>query len=316
MSGTVSQTITRNACVVCSYTQGFWGNKNGLALLPSVLTTPLTIGRPGHSILIPAGGAGSPSVVKLNNSMPGGKTPTGPLAAGDCNILNSCFDVYLSGGRINNVLISQTITLALNARLNNGILAGIPIGGCILTSGGSFGIDQSVLNYLGSSATVQDLLNLANDVLGGVKTPGVGGVPSYSSINDAVTSINEGFDECKTFLGNCAPGVITVKPVPRVGDHEKAQAIENREETITVTPYPNPFSDYVRFSIKSQISGQGILEVYDLSGQKLQVVYSGYIYSGKPQVIEYRVPMLYRTNMLYVLRVGGKMLTGKLINIR
>jgi len=104
--------------------------------------------------------------------------------------------------------------------------------------------------------------------------------------------------------------------VPRVGDHQKAQAIGNVEETITVTPYPNPFSENVRFSIKSQISGQGTLEVYDLSGAKLQVVYSGYIYSGKPQVIEYRVPLLYRTNMVYVLRVGGKVVTGRLINIR
>jgi hypothetical protein len=216
--------------------------------------------------------------------------------------------------------------------LNNGILAGIPLGGCINTSGGSFQIDHGVSSYLGSSATVQDLINLANDVLGGIKTPGVGGVPSYSAISDAETSINEGFDECKTFLGNCAPtGVVTVKPVPRVGDHDKGHDEDHgkgqeddhdkgqqgqEDKTITVTPYPNPFSDYVRFSIKSQISGQGTLEVYDLSGQKLQVVYHGYIYSGKPQVIEYRVPMLYRTSMVYVLRVDGKMITGKLINIR
>ncbi len=85
---------------------------------------------------------------------------------------------------------------------------------------------------------------------------------------------------------------------------------------VTVIPYPNPFSDNVRFTIRSTVPGQGTLEVYDMSGAKLQVVYSGYIYSGKGQVIDYRVPLLYRTNLMYVLRVGNKVVTGKLINIR
>jgi hypothetical protein len=152
-------------------------------------------------------------------------------------------------------------------------------------------------------------------VLGGVKTPGVGGVPSFSAINDAVTAINEGFDECRTLFGYCTPGTIVVKPTPNVGN-QVAQANVNSERTIAVTSYPNPFNDNVRFQIKSEVSGQGTLEVYDLNGAKLQVVYSGYIYSGKPQVIEYKVPVLYRTNLMYVLRVGGKVVTGKLINIR
>jgi hypothetical protein len=314
-STTRSQTITRLACIYCTYTQGFWGNKNGLALLPTVLSTPLTIGRAGHSIIIPAGGAGSPSVIKLNSVMPGGKEPTGPLAAGNCSILDACFNTYLSPqGRINNVLISQTITLSLNIRLTSGtgVLSTLQLGsGCIITSGGSFQINQSVIAYLGGSATVQDLLNLANDVLGGVKTPGVGGVPSYSAINDAVTAINEGFDECRTLFGYCNPAV-TVSNAPRPTGAVNKAAVEE----LTVIPYPNPFSDNVRFIIRSTISGKGTLEVYDMAGAKLQVVYNGYIYSGKGQTIDYRVPMLYRTNLMYVLRVGNKVVTGKLINIR
>jgi hypothetical protein len=247
--------------------------------------------------------------------MPGGSTPTGPLAAGNCSILDPCFNTYLSPqGRINNVLISQTITLSLNIRLTSGtgILSTLQLGsGCIITSGGSFTINQSVIAYLGGSATVQDLLNLANDVLGGVKTPGVGGVPSYSAINDAVTAINEGFDECRTLYGYCTPAV-TVSNAPRpTGQVSKAAA-----STLEVSSYPNPFSDNVRFTIRSTTSGRGTLEVYDMAGAKLQVVYSGYIYSGKGQTIDYRVPVLYRRNLMYVLRMGDKIVTGKLINIR
>ena len=130
-----------------------------------------------------------------------------------------------------------------------------------------------------------------------------------------MTAINEGFDECRTFFGNCTPGVTTLKPNGNSGN-QMTQAVGNKAESIAVTPYPNPFSENVRFQIKSDISGKGTLEVYDMNGAKLQVVYSGYIYSGKPQVIEYKVPVLYRTNLMYVLRVGGKVVTGKLINIR
>jgi hypothetical protein len=313
-STTVSQTVTTLACIYCTYTQGFWGNKNGLALLPTVLNTPLTIGRPGHSIIIPAGGAGSPSVTKLNSVMPGRSTPTGPLAAGDCSILDPCFNTYLTGNHINNVLISQTITLSLNLRLHSGTgtLSTLTLGsGCIITSGGSFQINKNVISYLGGSATVQDLLNLANDVLGGVKTPGVNGVPSYSDINDAIDAINTGFDECRTFYGYCTPAVTVSASPNHAGAVNKATA--NRLE---VTTYPNPFSDNVRFLINSEVSGKATLEVYDMAGAKLQVVYNGYLYSGKGRIIEYKVPTLYRTNLMYVLRVGDNIVTGKLINIR
>jgi len=194
--------------------------------------------------------------------------------------------------------------------LKGGILASLGIGsGCMITSGGSFQINQAVAAYLGSGATVQDLLNLANDVLGGVKTPGVGGVPSYSAINDAVDAINNGFDECRTFLGNCTPIVSTNTAAPITGGNTTVSKIN-------VSTYPNPFNDNIRFLIQSDVSGQAMLEVYAMSGAKLQVVYNGYIYSGKGQVVDYKVPVLYRTNLVYVLRMGGKVVTGKLLNIR
>jgi hypothetical protein len=314
-STTRSQTITKLACIYCSYTQGFWGNKNGLALLQNggILSTPLVIGSTapgGKSILIPAGSAAT-----LNSVMPGGSAPTSLTVAGQCSILNACFDNYLTKqGRINNVLLSQTITLALNIRVKSGTgkLATLPIGSAC----GSFPIDQSVSDYLGSNATVQDLLNLANDLLGGVKTPGLGGVPSYSAVAGAEDAINTGFDECKPFTPTCPSGIITTTKPNSNANNLVAKAVASKEEGLSVTPYPNPFSENVRFQIKSEISGRGTLEVYDMNGAKLQVVYSGYIYSGKPQVIDYNVPVFYRRNLMYVLRVDGKVVTGKLINIR
>jgi hypothetical protein len=68
--------------------------------------------------------------------------------------------------------------------------------------------------------------------------------------------------------------------------------------------------------INTDYSGQASLEVYNLVGSKLQTVFSGYLAAGKGRAIEYRVPELYRTNLVYVFRIGAKVVTGKVINIR
>jgi hypothetical protein len=236
--------------------------------------------------------------------MPGGSTP-GPLTGmiGQCVITQPCINDYLTQqGRFNNVLLSQTIALSLNVRLNSGSLASLTLGsGCINTSGGGFQINQSVIAYLGSGATVQSLLNLANAVLGGALTPGVGGVPSYSAINDAVDAINNGFDECRTFLGYCTVGGITMAAGPYA--------------EINVTAYPNPFAERVSFIVSSQISGLGSLELYNIAGQKVKTVYQGMINRGT-QTFEYVVPVDNRSTLIYQLRVKGQVVSGKLLNIK
>jgi hypothetical protein len=280
-----------------------------------LLNTPIIIGSTavgGKSILIPAG-----SWQKVNDVMPGGGTPDALTVAGQCNILNSCFDAYLTKqGKINNVLLSQTIALSLNVRIRGGILNNLPIqSNCLQTNVDTFSLNQNVVDYLtcnGATATVANLLALANNLLGGTLVPGqnVGGciVPSYSDVNDAVTAINEGFDECRLFFGYgpCVTPLVTARTV----------ISENVSGDIKVTSSPNPYNDQIRFMIESRISGQGSLEVYNMLGQKLQTVYQGYILAGRGQIINYHVPVLQRTNLIYVLRVGGHRVTGMVLNIR
>jgi hypothetical protein len=146
------------------------------------------------------------------------------------------------------------------------------------------------------------LLNLANDVLGAAKTPGVNGVPSYSDINDAVTAINEGFDECRTFLGNCpAPALIVRSQQPT--------AEQPTVNSLQVSAYPNPYNDKVRFIIESPVSGQGTLDVYNTLGQKMQTVFKGYIFANRGETVDYTVPSLNRSNLIYILKVGDKRVT-------
>ncbi len=313
-----TQKITVPCCVYCTYTQGFYHNKNGLALLPSLLTTPITIGRTGHSVIIPANTSTVQSAVKLNSILPGGSTPD-VLKAGNCSIMDVCLNSYLtSQGRINNILLSQTITLSLNVRLKAGILAGFPIqSGYISTQGGGcVKINSNVVKYLTANgtktATVSDLLNLANDVLGGTKTAGVAGVPSLSNINDAVDAINNAFDGCRSFTGytpNCSA------PISSSKTWSADQAVED-VATLKVNAAPNPFTDRVKFVINSGVSGQASLEVFNLQGQKTGIVFQGFIVAGQTRTIDYTVPALNKGSLTYRFTVGNRQVTGLLINAR
>lgn len=257
-----------------------------------ILSTSITIGSAaGKSILIPAG-----SWQRVNDVMPGGSTP-GPLTlAGQCNILDQCFtDNYLTNqGKINNVLLSQTITLALNVRLDGGKLGTFKLGnGCIQTSGGSFQINQDVINYLGSGATVNDLLQLANDVLGGVKTPGVAGVPSYSSINNAVDAINNGFDECRTFLNYCTPQRLTTSTGNRT------------EEKMEVLAYPNPYlNESFNLKINAPLSGQAIIQLYTVDGKKIGEV-KRMVIKDVNEIVNLRVPGAHKSTIIYRVSIGS-----------
>jgi hypothetical protein len=83
----------------------------------------------------------------------------------------------------------------------------------------------------------------------------------------------------------------------------------------TVVAAPNPFNDRIHFSIKSPVSGQGTLEVYDMLGQKVRTIYQGSIQKGV-QSFEYVVPGAQRANLIYIFRVGTYKVSGKLLNLR
>jgi hypothetical protein len=85
---------------------------------------------------------------------------------------------------------------------------------------------------------------------------------------------------------------------------------------LNVTASPNPFSDRVRFSIQSDFSGQGTLEVFNTIGAKIKTVFQGPVVAGQSQTVEFAVPSAQRVNLIYVMTVGNRQVTGKLINLR
>jgi hypothetical protein len=72
----------------------------------------------------------------------------------------------------------------------------------------------------------------------------------------------------------------------------------------------------VRFTIESKVSGQAQLEVFNMMGQKVGTVYSGFIQANKSQIVEYRTPAAAQQNLIFVLNINGERATGKLLNTK
>lgn len=98
---------------------------------------------------------------------------------------------------------------------------------------------------------------------------------------------------------------------------DNSQTIQQQmtvQETAKVTAFPNPFNDRVKFVVTSSIAGKGSLEVYNMLGQKIKSVYQGQFIEGN-QNFELSLPSSQRANLIYVLRVGDKRVTGKLLHL-
>ena len=99
----------------------------------------------------------------------------------------------------------------------------------------------------------------------------------------------------------------------RLATTEIVEATIQAPAPARVLAAPNPFNDRIRFSLQSAVSGKGSLELYNMLGQKVKVVYQGHVQKGVTQNIEYNVPGSQRANLIYVFTVGDQRVTGKLI---
>jgi hypothetical protein len=88
------------------------------------------------------------------------------------------------------------------------------------------------------------------------------------------------------------------------------------ESGTKVNAVPNPYTDKVKFNLNSGVSGYGSLELYNTLGQKVAVVYQGYVKAGTELSKEYLVPRANRSTLIYVFRVGEQQVTGKLIGLK
>ncbi|MEO6710922.1 MAG: hypothetical protein ABIP42_15185 [Planctomycetota bacterium] len=231
-------TLTVNECggeEFCTLTQGAYGNANGtfnglshLDLVNQLLATDLVVGKPGRSLTIQAGN-GACVVARLPANSGAATLPAFGNALLDTNTCQtSPTALPLKNGRFKNILLGQTITLALNTRLDVD-LAGLGVCGTMVTQlmnagpdgihgtpddqadpglDGIFGTADDVttvyisahvidsLATLGLPITVGGILELANRALAGQST----GTATLSEVSAAAEAINRGFDECRLLV--------------------------------------------------------------------------------------------------------------------
>ena len=205
--------VVENCVSYCSYTQGFYGNEGGLGCVPETgerenaqYMMEMALNKVGGEVIF---GNINTSYFRITMAdvtgtnaqifvwLPGGGTPKAFTKPGD----------NTSPSRIKNNLLAQSITMFFNTQLNEDIgnwelkpmFYTSESKGCGSDEGyyktDTYYISQSVINYLNANyegATVFNLLQLANDVLGGIVTD-----ISASSVSSAADAINNGFDECR-----------------------------------------------------------------------------------------------------------------------
>lgn len=336
----------------CNGTSQFASPK---ALLTVLLASPMTVGGNGGATAANVGSitfkaakcdplvSNSPNGVDaIYNAMPGSSSPKA-FATGHkvdwCNTLASGSITYLSGGRINSVFLSQTIALSLNTRISSGLnsfafqsgkynMVTDPINStCTATTKTTdptkrkcYPLKQSVVDYLISinKGNVSGLLYVANLLLANqaIPTSPTGKAkPGIADVNFTVDAINRGFDQGRVFVrfdagcGTVALGV--ANPALTQRDLQEATIT-----SLTVSAFPNPFTDKVRFTIQAPSAGKATLEVYNMLGQKVGVPFEGNLSANETRNVEYAAPLNNRTNLIYMLRMNGKQVTGKLMSTK
>lgn len=231
-----------------------------------------------------------------------------------------------SQGTMKNILLAQTVTLFFNmhngtnlalAPLHDTIfvadydcLTGAPDSGAAMMK---FAFPHELIAYISNNPgaytkNVAGLYKLANEVLGGMSVQGI----TPSMVNQAVDLVNRAFDECRALVGvidvsGASGGLSSTTYSSRSTSVKTAQGI-------SVLTYPNPFRDRVNFEVESVISGFGTLELYSISGQKIAGIYSGEFKASEKRRFHYQVPAAAKGPLVYLLRIGNKSLSGKLIN--
>ena len=349
----VSIQVNRCAGInACTLTQGYYGSTNGkscdedslyrnaVSIIKKLLTpSPIVIGSGARTLTINVADS-----ARLNAVMPGGGTPFSFSHTGNITLQSSQFSLYkTSRGKINNILLSQTIALALNVRikpdlapfvLENGYIHTQKLRTCqnsdlpslVTCEEDSMAIRAwlmipSVVNYLlaNSSGTVADLLALANEVLGRTKVPGQAGaggtvVPSLANIVAQVDIINNAFDQCRIFLGFFPTLNLCISSSLRAAQQEEAQA-SVVIKTLEIKVFPNPFGTTLNFNIQTPEKTKVTIELFDLQGKLLMQEYIGEFQSQENRIIQMMAPVV-SAPILYRVTTSKKVFSGVLLPSR
>ena len=102
---------------------------------------------------------------------------------------------------------------------------------------------------------------------------------------------------------------------PTIITSAKEAPIEMANTAVTVSSFPNPYTDRVTFTVKTSVSGMASFELFGLLGEKVSQLYTGHLDAKGVKTLIYNAPQAQRKTLIYRLTVGGKVVTGKVLYI-
>jgi hypothetical protein len=260
---------------------------------------------------------GTPALTKVDNCN-GTTTITAKDAQG--NVLNASELTWSNGANTNPISVTTTTaitcTRTVNGCTSNNSNTINPAPGSAppkpivsITEPSLCGTGTATLTVTNPQAGATYTLTQAS---GGINPNPVlysGGTLSFSGLvagkGYSITADNGG---CPSNTASCADNSVT----------QKLSSDQMQETTLQSQPavkaYPNPFNDRVKFAVNSPDAGSGSLEIYNMLGQKIKTVYQGRINAGN-QTFELTIPKKQQSTLVYIFRVGGKQVTGKLLQL-
>ncbi|MCB0549490.1 MAG: DUF11 domain-containing protein [Phaeodactylibacter sp.] len=274
----------------CTLTQGGWGNAGGkypwnneqgkaptLEIITFLLEdeqygdgelvlgdveegNSLTITNPS-CILVLLPGGGKPQALPGPGAILNGNNLGGDALANEINCVPYQSRYHQRNGRIKNVLIGNAIALQLNIWYSEEV-NGVPLGDMPLN-----GICMAIEHELPDTiVTIQDLMDLANQFLSGQLNE----FPELASIiNDAVTAVNEFWDECEP----SDPPAPLAGTAPVIQTDQNANSVEQEPvpwNDAQLTIRPNPASDEVELAFPSGLEERALIRVMSMDGEMVR----------------------------------------------
>ena len=255
----------------------------------------------------------------------------------------------LKNGALNNTLLAQTITLGLNLGVKSNLASfELESGQWLVTQGNADCSEESevvpcdydsvkfaanVVTFLQNhvldinnefvpdlsldkEATVLELFHLASNMLGGRTYAGI----TLDNVAKIADDINNIFDGCRTSLGytdtppHCPELIITESGIESAAERITTPGNERGRldaGTLQVTVNPNPIRTSLNIRIKSPVSGNASVEVFNAMGQKIYQT-NRYVLANVLTTVTYG-DVTKDGMLLYRVRVGKHSATGKAI---
>ncbi len=260
--------------------------QTSVGLIGDALAEPMHLGYYFHSLTITEGAEDC-----IINWLPGGGgTPTylprerRTVDGDDCNLGSIALS---ADGQIENPLLVETIVLTLSVRLNQ------DLGTTPLSAFETCTFHPILHQFLGSQATVNNLLYLANLGLGNLLGP----VP-LQAINDALHCINGFTDLC----GAEGPG--SMLAMPNTGQAQDQGFTSTVQQLIgqELNIFPNPSSSVVHFDLTAFAGRTAVVQIYNLQGQLIEQTHVDELPSSP---LEYQVGQYHNGLYLAAIQIEG-----------